>query len=1307
MTGTHHNYSPLKFKYAIQIAGGVRSQLTITLSIDDDNEVAQGDTTTLTCSYTGKASDNPLWRLGFNHGPEDPVDVDPIPLTRIAHFYLYTTPDNPNPIYEPPFSEPAYVMTIDNVDLGTSGSSQLTINFATLTDARRYWCQVNIDTEILYADANLTVIVPLQTVVLSNAGQNYENGSSVTVFDGFSHKFKCIATAGNPAASIGWKLANQPTDADGESEEKTNVDDPNLFDTESTKTIIPSFNAHHRRNVECKGWQSNAVSSVYSFVSLDIFVPPSDINQVKISDQTNPSGYPQGATVDVIEGNQHVFTCDVFQTRPSANIEWFIDNIKVDTGITTPVPPSNGDNLEDTSGSIKFTPTRSQHKKTLECRVSIDVTGAPGAIARNIVLNVYGPPDKPSIEGQNMLVEGMAETFTCNALNAFPEGGIEWYIGNTNITDRIAENEQDTSDFRYDISSEVNFMPSRANNGEMIKCDVVHETLTGSEERSNSLMVDVQFCAENVLISNTCPVEIREGISVDLTCSSSSSNPQTTLIWSKGGTPVPNTPSPVYEDGEYGGTTTTLTYSGQFTRGDTGTDMMCCGTIPTMSCNQCDSCLLNVLYPPESVTITKSTDDPVVENSYVYMVCSAAGNPQPNIFAWEQDNKITDHTTNTVVYDNVSRDNAGYYTCIANNGLSPDGRSEDTPLVIHYAAQISNKDENQVGVEEGDDVSLVCIADALPAPAFTWLNPDGMELTNATERVTITSETMKEDGVHGTEIKSMLNIAAIDSDKDYGGYTCIANNNIGSQDMFVIYVNGTTVPTVVSDLHTVNTTVTEIEISWSPGYAGGTNLEQTSYVAHRVKTSDEDWTEEQSDTENDHVIKGLEPDTTYEIRVVAENRIGRSPAAFTEATTKANVAPPEPPKTSNIGAILGSTMGVIIAVLLVIIFYLLRKQHGDTFRDHEPGTGSTKLQLTGTARASSNETRQHDGTRNSGFVDTDLNEQVEEPYVKYLLKQFIFPRENLHIQNELGHGEFGKVLLGMATGIVVGERETKVAVKTLKDNANDETKQQLMKEFNQMKSLMPALVKQKNRNVVQLLGGCMDEDPPYMILEYMENGNLKTRLRESRTIGDGTYGNLFAGSKSFTPTQLMGFAHQVANGMAFLARQKCIHRDLAARNVLLNKRFECKVSDFGLAEDIKNVEVFHRQNECRLPIRWMAIESILGDVHTTESDVWSFGVLLWEIVTLGSRPYPKLKGDDIRKLLKNGQRMPRPKHCSEQLYNIMLACWEKEPSKRPSFEHLMKLLNEVLEGQNSYLSLADFETKLYEDVSFPAPNEKV
>ncbi|XP_072022569.1 tyrosine-protein kinase receptor Tie-1-like [Amphiura filiformis] len=121
----------------------------------------------------------------------------------------------------------------------------------------------------------------------------------------------------------------------------------------------------------------------------------------------------------------------------------------------------------------------------------------------------------------------------------------------------------------------------------------------------------------------------------------------------------------------------------------------------------------------------------------------------------------------------------------------------------------------------------------------------------------------------------------------------------------------------------------------------------------------------------------------------------------------------------------------------------------------------------------------------------------------------------------------------------------------------------------------------------------------------------------------------------------------------------------------------------------------------------MAIESILGDEHTTESDVWSFGVLLWEIVTLGSRPYPKLKGDAIRKLLKNGQRMPQPKHCSEQLYNIMLVCWEKEPSKRPSFEQLMKLLEEVLKGENGYLSFANFETKLYEDVSLPAPNEKV
>ncbi|XP_072022562.1 uncharacterized protein [Amphiura filiformis] len=797
------------------------------------------------------------------------------------------------------------------------------------------------------------------------------------------------------------------------------------------------------------------------------------------------------------------------------------------------------------------------------------------------------------------------------------------------------------------------------------------------------------------------------------------------------------------------------------------------------------------------------------------MVCSAAGNPQPNIFAWEQDNKITDHTINTVVYDNVSRDNAGYYTCIANNGLSPDGRSEDTPLVVHYAAQISNKDEKQVGVEDGDDVTLVCIADALPSPAFTWLNPNGTELTNGTDRVTITSETMKEDGVHGTEIKSMLSIAAIDSDKDYGGYTCIANNNIGSQDMFLIYVNGTTVPNAVNNLGMENTTVSTIEISWSPGYAGGNNLDQTFYVAYRKKTSNDEWIEEESVAENYHVIRGLQQDTTYEIRVVAENRIGRGSAAFTEATTNdlgpllltkvtaKNPGPlvyetstvsflfdhrmfiitvlPDPvsnvmilndfiasssltvewvpgdnkntiqwfltdyrettenigftgqPKKitdgnmdtvedltpgteyeiivysasihginlngmtvlgrtsdlidpngqQDLGLIIGGAIGaVVLLIIIAIVIYLIRRpQKNNT--DCELDTQSTKVQLTGTARASANETRQHGGRDNSGLIETNLNARVEEPYVNYFSKQFVFPRENLHIRNELGHGEFGKVLLGIAAGIVSGEKKTKVAIKTLKDDANDEAKLQLIKEFNLLKSLMPALINQKNGNVVQLLGGCMDEDPLYMILEYMQNGNLKTLLRESRTIGDGTYGNLFAGSKSFTPTQLMRFAHQVANGMAFLARQKCIHRDLAARNVLLNESFECKVSDFGLAEDVMNGEVYRRQNECRLPIRWMAIESILGDVHTTESDVWSFGVLLWEIVTLGSRPYPKLKGNDIRTLLKNGQRMPRPKHCSEQLYNIMLACWEKEPSERPLFEQLMKLLDEILEGQNN------------------------
>ncbi|XP_038052502.1 fibroblast growth factor receptor 1-like [Patiria miniata] len=245
---------------------------------------------------------------------------------------------------------------------------------------------------------------------------------------------------------------------------------------------------------------------------------------------------------------------------------------------------------------------------------------------------------------------------------------------------------------------------------------------------------------------------------------------------------------------------------------------------------------------------------------------------------------------------------------------------------------------------------------------------------------------------------------------------------------------------------------------------------------------------------------------------------------------------------------------------------------------------------------------------NEDSVEPEASNDVEYGNVG---KELSFSRDLLVIENELGRGQFGRVLLGKALGIEEVGKETKVAVKTVKEGADRHAKKELVAELQVMNTVG------SHPNVVKLLGYCIEKDPVYVIVEYLAKGDLKSVLMEYRDKDPGTgYSNLPGLSKSLSRT-LVKFAWDVANGMAYISSLKYVHRDLAARNVLVGEDMVCKVSDFGLARDVMNTRIYHRESQGPLPMRWMALESIFDDVYTTKSDVWSFGILLWEIVTLG------------------------------------------------------------------------------------------
>lgn len=299
-----------------------------------------------------------------------------------------------------------------------------------------------------------------------------------------------------------------------------------------------------------------------------------------------------------------------------------------------------------------------------------------------------------------------------------------------------------------------------------------------------------------------------------------------------------------------------------------------------------------------------------------------------------------------------------------------------------------------------------------------------------------------------------------------------------------------------------------------------------------------------------------------------------------------------------------------------------------------------------------------------------------------------FPRHRLKFFNILGEGAFGQVwkcealdLEGKDTGSMV------VAVKTLKENANEKERSDLISELQVMKMLEP------HPNVVRLLGCCTEKEPIFLIMEYISKGKLQSYLRNSRA--ERYYNNMHGHSKSLTSRDLTSFVYQVAKGMEFLSANGIIHRDLAARNVLITEDHTCKVADFGFARDVIASHVYERKSEGRLPIRWMAPESLYDNIFSVKSDVWSFGVLIWEVVTLGSTPYPGLSAAEVMKKVRDGYRLDKPEHCRRELYNIMYYCWDKDPKERPSFTECVQLLEKLLMTETDYIELERFPDHSY------------
>jgi len=284
----------------------------------------------------------------------------------------------------------------------------------------------------------------------------------------------------------------------------------------------------------------------------------------------------------------------------------------------------------------------------------------------------------------------------------------------------------------------------------------------------------------------------------------------------------------------------------------------------------------------------------------------------------------------------------------------------------------------------------------------------------------------------------------------------------------------------------------------------------------------------------------------------------------------------------------------------------------------------------------------------------------------YVPDEWEVPRDKIELLRELGKGSFGMVFEGIAHKLIEGEPKLHVAVKTVNDNASMRERVNFLQEASIMKAF-------DSYHIVRLLGIVSQGQPTLVVMELMERGDLKGFLRSRRP----------ASSNSMEPPNLdeiLQMAAEIADGMSYLAARKFVHRDLAARNCMVAADFTVKIGDFGMTRDVYDTDYYRKGGKGLLPVRWMAPESLYDGLFTTSSDVWSYGIVLWEITTLAAQPYPGKSNEDVLSFVIDGGILEQPDDCPDRLYNMMCNCWKTEPKARPSFLEIVQFLeNDVSE----------------------------
>ncbi|NXL53412.1 PTK7 kinase, partial [Podilymbus podiceps] len=670
-------------------------------------------------------------------------------------------------------------------------------------------------------------------------------------------------------------------------------------------------------------------------------------------------------------------------------------------------------------------------------------------------------------------------------------------------------------------------------------------------------------------------------------------------------------------------------------------------------------------------------DSQLEESKPGYLHCLSKASLKPTV-TWyrngvsiSEDSRFEISENGTLRINNVEVYDGTTYKCVSS---TPAGSIEGYARVhVLEKLKFTPPPQPLQCMEFDKEVTVSCSATGREKPTIQWTKTDGSSLPSHVS--------------HNAGILSFHKVSRSDS----GNYTCIASNSpqgeIRATVQLVVAVYVTfklePEPTTVYQGHTA---MFQCQAEGDPmphiQWKGKDKILDPGKLLPRIQIM----------PNGSLVIYDVTTEDSGKYTCIAGNSCNiKHREAFLYVVDKPAVEEDEGPGShtpykmiQTIGLSVGAAVAYII-IVLGLMFYCKKRRKAKRLKKHPEGEEPEMECLNGGALLQ------------NGQMTAEIQEEVALTNLcsssgaskrHSAADKMHFPRSNLQAITTLGRGEFGEVFLAKAKGAEDGEGEALVLVKSLQ--TRDE---QLQLDFRREAEMFGKL---NHSNVVRLLGLCRETEPHYMILEYVDLGDLKQFLRISKSKDESLK------PQTLTTKHKVSLCTQVALGMEHLSNGRFVHRDLAARNCLVSAQRQVKVSSLSLSKDVYNRSAgsvagelggdaiapvllpacpacseYYHFRQAWIPLRWMPPEAVLEDEFSTKSDVWSFGVLMWEVFMHGEMPYSPLADDEVLAGLQSGKmKLPHPEGCPSRFAKLMQRCWAPSPKDRPSFSELATALGD-------------------------------